>query len=250
MKEKILASLKKLEEKHNIRFIFAIESGSRAWGFASEDSDYDVRAIHCSSIDAYLGIKLIKPQIETMQGDIDIVSWDIKKFASLLLKSNPSISEWLESDQVYINSMYRKKFREIFKKYFSRHALKKHYISLARQNYEKYIRNKDEVNLKKYVYVLRAIACVEYLKKYRNVPPLKYKKTTTYLPKYAQEFMEKIVIQKQASEKLKGAPNKKVNKLIETYFTKKIRKEEASFDKEEIEKLVIEVIKHYNLRNR
>ena len=91
MKKKIVALLKKLERKNKIKILFAVESGSREWGFASKDSDYDVRAVHFSPTERYLGLEKVPEQFELIKKNIDIVSWDIKKFASLFLKSNPTL---------------------------------------------------------------------------------------------------------------------------------------------------------------
>jgi len=240
--EKVFILLKELEIKNKIKILFAVESGSREWGFASEDSDYDVRAVHYSSIEKYLGLEPVPEQLELIRGNVDIVSWDIRKFASLFLKSNPTVSEWLKSKTIYIDSTYRKIFCREFEKGFSDFALKKHYISLARQNYEKYIRGK-EVNLKKYVYILRAIGCVNFLIKENTPPPLNYKEILPYLPKYVAEFMNTIVKKKKKSEKTIAESNKRVNKYIESYFKKKFRETESIFDRAKINKLIIKIIK-------
>src|SRR3989344_8486435 len=103
-KNKIILKLKGLEKEYNIKILWAIESGSRAWGFASEDSDFDVRCMHIGRKEDYLGLFPPKPQINFSNSKLDIESWDIKKFAELTLKSNPQIAEWLRSPVVYIES--------------------------------------------------------------------------------------------------------------------------------------------------
>ena len=57
MKDIILRELKKIEEQENVKIIMAIESGSRAWGFASPDSDYDVRFIYVRKEEDYLKLE-------------------------------------------------------------------------------------------------------------------------------------------------------------------------------------------------
>jgi len=247
MKEKILNSLKEIEKRNNVKILFAVESGSREWGFASNDSDYDVRAVHFGSPKNYLGLEQPKDTIEVMieEPKIDIVSWDIKKFASLLLKSNPTVSEWLQSKIVYIESPFRKKFREIFASDFSHFALKKHYVSLARKNYVKYVQDRPEVNLKKYVYILRGLACAEFLLKEDKVPPLNYKEVIGYLPSKIVDFMEKTVKQKQASESLEGSANKTVNSFVESYFKREFERTESKFNKEQVSNLVVKIIESY-----
>jgi hypothetical protein len=242
-KEEILVLLKELERKNKVKILFAVESGSREWGFASKDSDYDIRAVHYSSVDSYLGLEPVSEQLEFVKGDLDIVSWDIRKFASLFLKSNPTVSEWLKSKTIYIDSKYRKIFYKEFKKGSSKFALENHYDSLARQNYEKYIRGKEEVNLKKYIYILRAVGCINFLVEKNTTPPLNYKKILPYLPRYIAKFMNTIVEKKKKSESTIGKVDKKVNKYIESYFEKKFGKTESAFDVAKINKVVIEIIK-------
>lgn len=243
MEKTIISELKKIEKEHKVKILFAVESGSRSWGFSSKDSDYDVRFVYYHKTNDYLGIETPKQVIEEMTGNIDLVGWDLKKFAELFTKSNPTVSEWLTSRIIYINSPYKNKLLKIFNKELPKTALIKHYTSLARMNYEKYINKKEEqVNLKKYVYILRAIACIEHLKKNNNTPELNYKKVIHYLPKYAQVFMEKIVKQKQESEKTLGEKNEQVNKLIESYFNKKINNDNKKTNNKTLNNLVIKII--------
>ena len=185
MKDKIIAKIKEIEKKKCCKIIFAVESGSREWGFSSKDSDYDVRCIHIFPAERYLGIEPVEQQIELIEGDIDLVSWDIHKFFELFLKSNPTVSEWLSSEEIYVNgklSKYSKAdLRKMFEKGFSRSKIKHHYINLAKQNYQKYINVEGKVSLKKYVYILRAIGCVEYINKTNTLPPLNWKLSSKYL---------------------------------------------------------------------
>lgn len=249
MKEAIIKHLRELEEEHEVKILFAVESGSRAWGFASADSDYDVRFIYYNKPDAYLRLnepkQVLEKMIKNQTPEIDIVGWDIKKFGSLFLKSNPTVSEWLTSDVIYIDSPAMQELNKLFTKGFSKTALIKHYTSLARKNYEKYIRKTKEVNLKKYVYILRALACTEYLNKFNNLPPLNYKKIINQLPDYAREFMEHTVELKKKTESMQGTKNQKVDNYIESYFNRKIEKTENKFNTEELNKLIIKIIKSY-----
>lgn len=108
-KTRLLSTLDNLQSQHNISILFAIESGSRAWGFASEDSDFDVRGVFTYSLSAYLQVHDLPSEISYIrkneQGKIvdDIVLWELKKFLKLLQISNPSIYEWIRSPIIYIN---------------------------------------------------------------------------------------------------------------------------------------------------
>jgi len=108
MKKRILQELDEIENKHGVKIIFACESGSRAWGFASEDSDYDVRFIYVHSKDWYLSIEKKRDVIELPLDEVlDINGWDIRKSLRLLRKSNAPLLEWLSSPIVYRNVFRR-----------------------------------------------------------------------------------------------------------------------------------------------
>jgi predicted nucleotidyltransferase len=102
MKEKILAELKRIEQENDVKVLYAVESGSRAWGFPSKDSDYDVRFIYIHKRDWYLSIEQKRDVLEYPINDLlDISGWDLRKALQLLLKSNPVLLEWLRSPIVY-----------------------------------------------------------------------------------------------------------------------------------------------------
>lgn len=243
MKNKILRELKKLERSENIKIIFAIESGSRAWQFASKDSDYDVRGIHLQRIKNYLGFNQ-KIQINKKIEELDIETWDIRKFINLMFKSNPQIAEWLRSPIIYLN---KKNIMQEFKKYFDNNAnlsaLRKHYFSMAKSNYKKYMGFGMSHSCKKWLYVLRAIACEIYIEKNNKLPPLPYKKVIKNLPKDIQNFFEKCVDIKNKTENKKTIASKKVVNFTENYFKKEIKAERQKFkQKDELESFMINKI--------
>ncbi len=197
--------IKKIEKEENIKVLFLIESGSRAWGWESKDSDYDIRGVY---IQDYNVFKELKSQLTYKIGEQDIELWDLKKFLTLMRKSNPSVWEWLSSDIIYLDNPIREKLKKEFIQGCSRFALKKHYVSMARQNFNKYINQiGDTANLKKYVYVLRSIACISYIEKTGLPPPKNYKNVINYLPKDLFNFFVKIVKDKRESESLEGKRN-------------------------------------------
>jgi predicted nucleotidyltransferase len=108
MREFILNELAKIENDNNVEILFAAEAGSRAWGFESPDSDYDVRFIYrrpagyyLSVSEGYKTLRSEKDTIEVKNGDFDVVGWDIKKTLYLFGKSNPALLEWLTSPTIY-----------------------------------------------------------------------------------------------------------------------------------------------------
>jgi len=248
MKKKIIKLLKELEKEQGIKILMAVESGSREWGFESKDSDYDVRCVHISDKNSYLGLEDKKEQVDLIKEDIDIVSWDIRKFFRLFLKSNPTVSEWLSSKLVYIDKgfgEYKKKdILKIFEEGYSRSKLEHHYISLAMQNYKKYIDSyKKDVLLKKYVYILRALGCIEYINETNELPPLNWKKSSKYLPKDIKEDFNRLVEMKKSSEKNKGKRIKRLDNYIEKNLRQEIKEDKERFNFDVINKIVIDSIK-------
>lgn len=244
MKQKIISKLKELEEQYNVKILWAIESGSRAWKFASKDSDYDIRCMHISDREDYLGLQDVPKQINFSNGKLDIESWDIKKFASLMLKSNPQIAEWLRSPIVYRDSKTRKNLKKMFDNGCSLEFLKTHYLRMAKQNYQKYIKDKYRSPCKKYLYVLRGIACAEYISKENKLPPLPYEKVICYLPKYVQKFFQECVSKKNKTEGEMIEPQKEIESFIEKSFNKipnKIKNKDFR-DKDKLNKYVVETI--------
>jgi len=243
-KTTILKKIKDIEEQYDIKVVFAVESGSRVWNFASKDSDYDIRCVHVSKGHRYLGIDNPPEQIDSLNEikDVDICSWDIKKFMKLLYYSNPTVSEWLSSNIIYKNSEYRKQLQELFQKKFCKDALLSHYISMAKQNYFKYIKDKDLCSLKKYCYVLRAIACYEYIIKENNVPPIMWTDVKDYLPNTLKEFFIEVVELKKKGENAKDKLNVEVNNLIEEYLDKKFDDKKNNFDLKEINAITKNII--------
>lgn len=120
MREKIQEQLRRIEESENIKILLAVESGSRAWGFASPDSDYDVRFVYIRRPEDYLRLDVVRDVIELPIDDVlDINGWDLQKTLRLLHKSNPTLFEWFSSPIVYQKTEFADKFRELMMHYFS-----------------------------------------------------------------------------------------------------------------------------------
>lgn len=134
MKELIQEKLREIEQREECRILLAVESGSRAWGFASPDSDYDVRFIYVRPEKAYLRLDRTRDVIEVpINGELDINGWDIDKTLRLLHKSNPTVFEWFSSPIIYQTSSFADQFRPIMQKYFSSKAGLWHYLHLVNE---------------------------------------------------------------------------------------------------------------------
>lgn len=172
MRKRILEELQKIEQIHNVKVIMAIESGSRAWGFASPDSDYDVRFIYVRKKEDYLKLEGMRDVIEwKLDGVLDINGWDIRKALQLLHKSNPTIFEWCASPIVYLSTTDFDVLKKVMPGYFSEKKALYHYWHMAQTNYREYLKG-EEVRIKKYFYVLRPLLAAQWILDKKVAPPM------------------------------------------------------------------------------
>ena len=246
----IKAKLQEIEEKCNVKVLYAIESGSRAWGFASKDSDYDVRFIYARKTEDYLKLETTRDVIEYELTDIyDINGWDVKKFLTLLHDSNPVIFEWAQSPIVYKTSSSWEKISAIINDFAIFKKLIHHYLSMAKHHYHSYFKS-EEVILKKYLYVLRPLLCCQWVIEKKSVPPILFDDLVSALfPKELQSSLDKLLEMKKASsEKTKGKRFSDLDLFIEENFAK-LEKIAQDFPKEEkksweiLDKLFFEINK-------
>lgn len=170
----IKEKLREIERRENCRILLAVESGSRAWGFASPDSDYDVRFIYIRPKGSYLKLERVRDVIELPINDmLDINGWDIDKTLRLLHKSNPTVFEWFSSPIVYRDSPFSEAFKPVMARYFSSKSGLWHYLRMAEGNYRDYLCG-DMVKAKKYFYVLRPILACRWILEKGISPPMPF----------------------------------------------------------------------------
>lgn len=178
MKTKILKYLKKIEQEKDIKILLACETGSRAWGFPSPDSDYDIRLIYTHKKDWYLSLQEKKDTIDLMfeNNDIDISGWDLRKSLRLLQKSNAALLERIQSPILYqVDTDFIKTINKLSKTQYSRIATMHHYLSMSKKFLDD-IKEHKTYKLKKFFYALRsATACQWILEKEEN-PPIEFRK--------------------------------------------------------------------------
>lgn len=175
MTETILQKLFELEQNQNIKILYACESGSRAWGFASPDSDFDVRFIYARPVNDYLGIVELPDNVGLPVNEVlDIGGWDLKKALKLFLKSNSTLYEWLQSPIVYQgDSLFADDLRKLMPEYFSLRAGANHYLSMAHNTLRDDLQT-EQAKLKRYFYAIRpALACLWIVEKL-SVPPMEF----------------------------------------------------------------------------
>lgn len=141
----IRARLLEIEAWSEVRVLFACESGSRAWGFPSKDSDYDVRFLYLHPIDWYLSIEERRDVIELpIDEQLDINGWDLRKALKLFRKSNLLLYEWLGSPIVYTEPFSTAaRLRELAGVYYSPAACIYHYLHMAQENYREYLKGEQ-----------------------------------------------------------------------------------------------------------
>lgn len=175
--EEITSRLNEIEKEENVTIFYACESGSRAWGFPSEDSDYDVRFLYLRSRDWYLSIDVEEKRdvVERPISDmLDIIGWDLRKALKLLHKSNPPLLEWLNSSIIYQQKLtVAEKIRELVPEYYSPVACMHHYRHMAEGNYREYLKG-EVVWVKKYFYVLRPLLAIKWIEQGLGVVPMEF----------------------------------------------------------------------------
>jgi predicted nucleotidyltransferase len=172
---RILDALEQIEAEHQVTVLFACESGSRGWGFASPDSDYDVRFVYVHELPWYLTVHAPRDLIELpISDELDVNGWELRKALQLLRKSNPTLLEWLDSPVVYREeAAFAARMRGFVPEFFSGQGVRHHYLSMAKKNFRGYLQG-DTVRLKKYLYVLRPLLAVRWIDAGRGMPPMRF----------------------------------------------------------------------------
>lgn len=222
MEEEIKQELARLEHQHAIKILYAVESGSRAWGFASTDSDWDVRYIYIQKLDWYLEIDSKRDnQDEILPNDIDLAGWELKKALRLFRKSNPPLLEWLRSPLVYVEQFSAaSKLRDLADQYFNPKACMHHYLHMAERNFQAYLL-KDRVRVKKYFYVLRPILACDWIRQTNTIAPMEFHKLVESQVADAsiKAAIQALLTRKIAGEELGEEPQ---NQLLNAFLEEKI----------------------------
>lgn len=207
MRELIVRKLREIEKEYNVKVLLAVESGSRAWGFASPDSDYDVRFIYVRPEKDYLRLEDVRDVIELpINDELDINGWDLQKTLRLLYRSNPTLFEWFSSPIIYVETEFANQFREIMTDYFSTKKSLYHYISMAEGNYREFLRG-EMVKAKKYFYVLRPVLACRWVLDRKTPPPMLFSELAgAELPDFLRPEVNRLLDLKMNSPEVKEIP--------------------------------------------
>nr|NQU93440.1 nucleotidyltransferase domain-containing protein [Bacteroidota bacterium] len=220
MNEQIEIELKRLEREKDIKILYAVESGSRAWGFASTDSDWDVRFIYVHRPEWYLSIDDKRNNMEEiLPNTIDLAGWELRKTLKLFRKSNPPLLEWLRSPLIYLEQFSTaNKLRELTKDYFNPKSCIHHYLHMAEGNYRDYLQS-DLVRVKKYFYVFRPILACKWIEQNNTMAPMEFQELvdSQITDRQLLEEIENLLERKKSGEELDREPRIQIiNDFVES----------------------------------
>ena len=200
-----------IEREESGKVFYACESGSRAWGFPSKNSDYDVRFLYVRNRDWYLSID-VEDRRDVIERPIldefDVNGWDLRKALKLLRKSNPPLLEWLNSPTIYIeDAVISPIFKELAPYCYSATACMYHYLQMAKGNFREYLKG-DTVSMKKYFYVLRPLLAIKWIEHSADVVPMQFGiLVEDMLPKgELRDQIENLIERKKLGDELKREP--------------------------------------------
>lgn len=183
--------LQKFEREYNVKVLLAVESGSRAWGFESKNSDWDIRFIYVYKQEWYLSIEDKNDVIEHTYGDFDFAGWELRKALALFKRSNTSFFEWLHSPGIYfVDEEFIGRIRDIEKDFFNPIGAMYHYNRMYNKHNERYLQ-KIDCSMKRFLYYLRGILACKWIEKNQSIPPVLF-----------EELVEATVEEKEIKAKI------------------------------------------------
>ena len=209
--DEILHRLSEIEKEENVTIFYACESGSRAWGFPSEDSDYDVRFLYLRQSNWYLSIDVEEKRdvIERPINDLfDISGWDLRKALKLLRKSNPPLLEWLNSPIIYKQDLtITDRIKKLVPEFYSPTTCFHHYLHMAQGNFREYLRG-EVVWVKKYFYVLRPLLAMRWIECESDTVPMEFGILVERCVKFPtlKEAIENLLERKKRGHELDREP--------------------------------------------
>jgi predicted nucleotidyltransferase len=211
--------LTEIEQKKNIKILYACETGSRAWGFPSPDSDFDIRFMYMHERDWYLSLSKKKDTVEIMDGDLDITGWDLRKSLTLLKKSNAPLIERFNSPIEYFAVPgFKDEFKKLIAAYYSPIAVFFHHHSLAKKFWQE-LKDKEEIKLKSYFYLIRSLLSCNWIIKDNTVLPMHIEGLMKYVEdEYKERLRNLIKLKATVGEKYLHPKDSTLNAWIMELF--------------------------------
>jgi len=211
IRAEIVEDLEAVEAEENVVVLLAVESGSRAWGFPSIDSDFDVRFVYIHQPDWYLSIDLEDRQDvidHPIRYGIDLSGWDIRKSLRLFRKSNPPLLEWLQCRIIYRERYsFAARLRALLPAFYSPRSTFFHYLHMTQGNFREYLRG-ESVWRKKYFYVLRPLLALRWIEQGHGPVPIEFRRLveTTVSSPEIRIAIEDLIVAKTAGAELDYGP--------------------------------------------
>ncbi len=252
MRSRIRQELAGIEKNYGVRILYACESGSRGWGFASPDSDYDVRFIYVHPVDWYLKVEAGRDVIELpISDELDISGWELRKTLQLLKQANPTLMEWLDSPLIYqAEPAATNGLKTMVPHFFSDIKARYHYLSMAKKNFRGYLQG-EEVRLKKYFYVLRSLLAVRWIEMGKGMPPVDFATLVAGTVDDLQLKMEiddLLRIKRAANEAEYGPRKLKIHAFIESELDETLMRCELKGKCEHGHALLDDYLRHWVMK--
>ncbi len=189
--------LEQIAQQHQVKIVYACESGSRGWGFASPDSDYDLRFIYLQPAAQYLKIYEAGDSLDfTLEGDLDINGWDLRKTLRLIARSNATPFEWLQSPVVYHEAPgFKEALWPLCEQYFNARTSIHHYLGIAKGALEA-VDTDGSLAIKKLFYILRPLLAAQWCATQKTIAPMDIGTLSQLLPLPLQERVQELITQK------------------------------------------------------
>ncbi len=207
MLPRIQTALRQLEATHGIRILYACESGSRAWGFPSPDSDYDVRFIYCHPPAWYLTLDEGRDTLDfPVDDELDLAGWELRKALRLLRASNASVFEWLQSPVRYHEALdFRARLAPLMPAAFNPKACLHHYLGQLRRGVADDLTG-PEVRLKRLFYALRSALAARWIRERHTLPPMEFAPLRALLPVALEPVVSGLLATKASANEKTTVP--------------------------------------------
>lgn len=224
IQNEIQAALTRIEAEHQVTILYACESGSRAWGFESVDSDYDVRFIYLHRTSWYLRLTPERDVIEQpISNQLDLSGWDLPKALELFRRCNPPLLEWIQSPIVYRSTSHLvERLRGLLASYYAPISCMHHYLHMADGNLREYLKG-EEVWTKKYFYVLRPVLACLWIEQGLGVVPTEFQKLVDATVKdetLRREIELLLEAKKRGHELRKGPRHEIISSFLEHHLSR------------------------------
>ena len=232
--------LREIERDYHVEVLWAVESGSRAWGFASPDSDFDVRFLYKRPQEEYLKLNPPRDVIELPVDDTwDVSGWDLDKALKLLYKANPTLYEWMGSPICYWRTEFAQRIRPLMDDYFSGERMLYHYLNTAITNKKTYLLG-ETIQPKKLMYAIRPILACWWVMEKGSAPPVLFSDLVdAQLPGELRPSLDRLLdLKKNGPEKMEiphmedmeDFVNESIHRFQE-YLSRKPKEEPKSWDR-------------------